>query len=269
MYRFLKSLRFAFRSGFWVVAIAAANSGAVGAATGDGASPIDYPIITGVAHFEKHRVLTPQYCTQQGCAKPHPYWALVLDSGTLRYEFREEFAPGQNRAPESVQLDGVVVKSGMRLIVQARVDTVTRDRSVISEVQRVQIAMGPLGLAELTGGWEPDNAPFFGWECRSVSEALPVYVDVERLAHEGSYSMRIQAESGDREIGVRTIASFGHVEFNTTPDKIGFAGAEPRVQAVLDIDSRSGDFKSLESTLSLTEKADEHRAIRLLCDRTR
>jgi hypothetical protein len=246
-----------------------------------------FSTVAGIARFERHNTLTPQLCNEDGCIKPQPYWSLVLAAGGTRYELNRPFDVGREDAPESIELNSVVIRPGTRVQLQAHVDVINRSYSILSNVRSVRVAMdmrdGPFELLERDLDLdlrEIEGSPFFGWTCRSTSESRPVYVDVVQVARGSSYAMRIVTESGSDEPGFHTLAAFDRVALTMNSQKIGFTGDSRGLHAELDIDQSNGRIGPLDSTLrlsgepvhtgiSLPVEVPVSRSVQLICDRTR
>lgn len=261
-----------------VLAIMAASAGFAGMSLAHAEAPAadssTYTTVRGIARFEKHRTVTPRLCTLEGCAQSQPYWALVVDAHRgEHYQIDQIFAVGQAQAPASVTLARVEIKPGMEISVQGHVDVESRAYAIVSGVESVQVG----NKLEFS---ESSSTPFFGWTCHSVGENLPVYVDVEQVARDGGYAMRIQSETADSDSSPRTVASFETVSLSMSSTSIDFAGSTQLLHADLDIDQRSGRLSALDSVLRLNGKVRSSdselpfelvakRAVKLVCDRTR
>lgn len=229
--------------------------------------PDSVTTISGSVSFEKHHLLNPlSFCNQDGCSHPKPYWALVVESGTSKYILNKPFDEGTETAPEFIEVNSVVLRPGAHVEIQARVDVVSRDYAVFSDIQRINVVMDASNVA---------SAPFFGWTCHSVGETHPVYVDVMQVSRNGDYSMRVLGSNGDAS-GVRNFVSFGQVSLNMTAASIEFEGAAHQITALLAIDQHNGRLGELDSLLSMTSElppVDLHAPIqtqfRLVCSRTR
>jgi hypothetical protein len=219
--------------------------------------------VSGIVQFEKRRTLTPQICTNEGCVKPQPYWAVVLADAGARYELDQAFDIGRDSRPDSVDLDNVELRPGLEVAVEGQVDVLNREYSIVSDVRNVEI----IRLIDST----LEGAPFFGWTCRSQGEALPMYVDVEQVSRSGGYAMRVLAETDDSSRIPHTVASFNQVTFRLEDAALHFHGAASDSSAELSIDQSSGRLDALNSVLELRAPREypSGKTVQLVCDRTR
>jgi hypothetical protein len=230
-----------------------------------------YSKISGVAHFERHHTVIPlTYCNAVDCIRAKPYWAMVVQAGSSRYELNQVFNEGSERAPEAVRVGSVVIRPGSRVVVQGHVDVITRDYAVISDIQKIDVVMDEELRSQEAG------APFFGWTCHSIGETHPVYVDVTQVSRNGGYAMKILSDTGTEQEGLRTVANFGEVRLSMTDESIAFEGSTHRVSAQLAIDQRAGRINDLDSMLHMTNEFQTidrefpvHTTVRLACNRTR
>jgi hypothetical protein len=239
-------------------------SGSIARADDQGLQVGQYSTITGNAVFEQHHTLLPLAICDDGqaCAQTRSYWMLVIQSGHSRYEINQPFGKGSEVAPDSFVLNEIVVRQGSRLRMDAKVDVVSRDYAILSDVRNVNVIM--------------DMAtPFFGWTCKSVGESAPIYVDIAQIEHNGNYSMRILSAAGSEDHTVQTVAAFKDVQLSMSDEAIDFAASTQRVVAELAIDQRGGRVSNLDSVLKISNtmtRADQvslETTVHLSCNRTR
>lgn len=123
-----------------VLVVGMAMSGVAGAQ--EESDVTAYQTVRGVVSFERHSTLIPlSYCEGETCAGAQPYWAVVIHSDEAEFEINRMYAKGSAEAPESIQLESVVVRPGTQLELEARVSPMTRSRSVITDLRKVNVCM--------------------------------------------------------------------------------------------------------------------------------
>ena len=119
----------------------------------------DSVTVAGVAHFEKRYTFVPNDICMglRQCPQSKPYWALVLQGETAKYEIDQVFDEGDNRAPESVHLDGKLVRDGSQVKVDANVEYSAPDYYILGDIHNVTLIMWYEGDEEVVS--------YSNWSC--------------------------------------------------------------------------------------------------------
>lgn len=144
----------------WAVsALVLASVAGIGAAQADGHQVGDSVTVNGVAHFEKRYTFVPNDICQglKQCPQSQPYWALVLQGETAKYEIDQVFDEGESRQPESVHLDGKLVRDGSQIKVDANVEYSASDYYILGDVRNVNLIMWYEGDEEVVS--------YSNWSC--------------------------------------------------------------------------------------------------------
>jgi len=99
-------------------------------------------VVKGKAVFEKRHTLVPMsVCESDNCPRSQPYWVLVVSQGETKYELDQLFATGSTIPPEFVEVAGVVIRSGSRVVFDAQIEKISPRYALIVEVQRASLLM--------------------------------------------------------------------------------------------------------------------------------
>jgi hypothetical protein len=224
--------------------------------------PLGLSTVSGVARFMKHRTFAPGICWIETCAKPRVYWSLLVEGDGGRFELDKIFDEGHESEPASIEVGGVTIKAGMHLSITGRVETLSRDYSVITDLQNIRVDETASKPSETQEG-----APFFGWTCASTHEHRPMYVDVEQVSRGATYAMRVMAMPNPSSTDLQTLAAFERVALNMSDATIDFEGNTPQLKAVLTIDQGGSRLNRLNSVLRLNGAIRAQ--VNMVCDRTR
>ncbi|MGK5082387.1 hypothetical protein WDW37_03700 [Bdellovibrionota bacterium FG-1] len=231
----------------------------------------EYIQIRGTASFEARQTVIPLvYCDDDAkdnafvCPHTQTYWALNIESGGVHYEVDQVFAKGSMAAPQFVELQSVMVRSGARLLVEGRVNALSRGYGILSDLRKVELVMDqPMGLTRKSFGGA-ESLSFYGWTCHSLGAAHPLYVDVIQVSRKGGYEMRIQGWDSQFPGTVSMLAIFEGVQLANRTGILQFQGLASGSIAVLAIDERGGRINDLDSTLYFNDQVS-----RLVCSLTR
>ncbi|MEK6706980.1 MAG: hypothetical protein AABZ06_14475 [Bdellovibrionota bacterium] len=97
--------------------------------------------VIGKVTFEKRTTIVPLSICEQGqiCPKPQIYWSVMVHSNGVRYEIDEVFGLGNFKAPEYVELTGVVIKPGCQVALVGRVEPITKDYVIVSDIKQAMV----------------------------------------------------------------------------------------------------------------------------------
>lgn len=137
--------------------------------------------IRGQAHFERRSTIVPMTVCQDDkpCVKPEVYWTLLIvnrEAG-MQYELDEPFALGSPIPPEAIEISGVVIRHGTRVVVEGAVQPVTKDYAYLTEIKAIRIVVDEGGADSYAFHSAPAVVkaahdlvdPFSaGWGCRTA-----------------------------------------------------------------------------------------------------
>jgi hypothetical protein len=209
----------------------------------------DYVQLSGSASFVLRHSVRRLGDAKQHCIPAKSYWALTVQGGGIRYELNRFFAEGSNIAPESVEMDGVVIRPGSYISMQARVQVASRGYVLVSDPHNISAQMDPVDPS-------PSKPPFYGWACQSTAGQRQIYVDVVQVSREREYSMQVLTQGGSPRSELRTLASFGKVNLKMDSRSVQFAANHPRISVNLAIDQTANRLVDFESLLTLTGEVD-------------
>lgn len=109
--------------------------------------------IVGTAEFQ-HRsqilpmvtangVIQPNWVCEDGavCPRTQTYWVFVVHQDGIDFEFDLILEPGSRKPPEHVEIDGMIIRPGTRLAMNAMIEKVTPSLALVTEVQSLSIRM--------------------------------------------------------------------------------------------------------------------------------
>jgi hypothetical protein len=116
------------------------DSDAYGDHPGNSLTPLE-TVIQGKISFEPRytKVFGSAEADQIGFPNSEIYWSLVVKSENIRYVLNKRLNPGNPVAPDSVDLDGVLLKSGASVEVEGRVITGIPNYYLLLDIHRVTV----------------------------------------------------------------------------------------------------------------------------------
>lgn len=110
----------------------------------------EWDVVTGEVVFEARSTIVPMVVCKPGeeCPKSVPYWVVVLTRDGVKHEIAQPFAKGQKQIPESVEVSGVVVRPGTRLLVEGLIRAISPRYAIIAEISRVDVLAGGSSTSE-------------------------------------------------------------------------------------------------------------------------
>jgi|GEM_PF-2376096 len=207
------------------------------------ASPKGIDQVVGNAEFQKRKTLVQfEERAEKLCAESKPYWVLVLKSGAFSFELSEIFSLGADRAPASIEVSGVIIRPGERILVEGSIDNTSRDYGIISDVTRVDVVMDTESVSPGTiSVGRPSTLPSDAqvWHCHG---ALPtgqdLLTEVWYAGQDGNsrvFHIRSTLEDRGQEAFASEILNIDHaVEFRLG-DAFAYRGHARDVEARLTI----------------------------------
>lgn len=102
----------------------------------------DEKTIVGQSEFEKRMTLIPMVvCEDVICPQSQPYWTLIIVQDGIHYELSQLFYPGSFTPPESIEVAGVIVRPGSRLMLTGNVHHVSPKFAIITKVKWIDVVM--------------------------------------------------------------------------------------------------------------------------------
>jgi hypothetical protein len=97
--------------------------------------------IEGRVSFERRQTVIPMSICQfpESCPHSQTYWSLVVEADTGKFELDEPFAVGNEQAPAKVELSGLIVSEGARVVLEGKVESVCDDFGIISEIKSLAV----------------------------------------------------------------------------------------------------------------------------------
>lgn len=103
------------------------------------ASPVDVTL-NGKAGFEKRMTLIPLLvCNGSECPESKPYWTLVLLDEGIKYELDQPFLSETASPPEFIEINGVTVRQGARLLLTGKAQYISPTYALITDVHQVEV----------------------------------------------------------------------------------------------------------------------------------
>lgn len=225
--------------------------------------------VQGKVSFERRATVVPLTVCDNGrpCYESKPYWSMLIASETGKFELDQAFALGSHNEPDAVEMAGVTIRPGFQVEVEGRVERITRDYAIVSEVKNINVLeKGPSEVVSEVSTFiaapdvlSPANS---GWDCRSSEleyGRLRVHVRYEAGLHadesaEG-FTIRVLEKSQDG-LRFREVASIKSIEMRKTANGLRYVGGNPRASADLTIQHSSESIFDSPAWLTLTRAKD-------------
>lgn len=190
----------------------------------------NYSQISASVSFERRSTVVP-LCVASGelrCPKPERYWSIVFVGEKVRYELDQIFAMGSRTAPEFLELEGVLLRPGTRVILEGLVEPVSEDYAFLSKIRDLNLVMDQRANSHVV---------YPQWECSGVVDdqthvaAQVWYSGTGRAAK--AYKLQVSAEN---QQGRRMdLAFLQDVTVSSDQDWLTYRGATSLVSADLAI----------------------------------
>jgi hypothetical protein len=266
------------------LSVATAGSATLAYAAGDGIEASTVTTVRGKVLFEKRNTVVPYggdlfhaisellpFCdSMNNCPRSSPYWAMLVDDGQRQYELHQPFAMGSSRAPESVQIGGVVLHQGNQVSVEGSIETISDSYGIISEVKSISIlsnaTLGTQNYLQSIYGAEGT-----GWTC--VSSDNPSYgVDAyiwygrqNRTENENFHLRVIAKRLNDLAHLQQGVTEIGNVRMRQVAGNIVYEGEIDDTAATLAIRRDSPQIRNYPSSLSVSTLQGSL-GVRMLCN---
>jgi hypothetical protein len=191
-------------------------------------------IIQGKVAFEQRYTVVRMEASVESrpCPKSEPYWTMVVTSPDRhKYEFNQPFSMGSLTAPESIEIDSVILRPGSVLQLEAWVDPINAEYSLIRKILKLQLTMDVFASPALAND-EP-SVPSYGWVCESADKSVLV------VALLGSTGYGLRVETVDRA------AEFPGAQLEQTEYELRYLGTSGDDMAELSIDFRGESQEGL------------------------
>jgi hypothetical protein len=98
--------------------------------------------IQGQVKFEKRSTrVADEQCGRAPCFRSQVYWSMVVHSGDNRYIFDQQLHPNEARAPESVEVAGVVLRSGSVVKIEGEIIEGGPQFFILTQIKSVALLM--------------------------------------------------------------------------------------------------------------------------------
>lgn len=244
--------------------------------------------IQGQARFERRSTIVPMtVCGDNApCTKPEVYWSLLIvnrDTGK-QYELDEPFAVGSPIPPEAIEISGVLVRSGSRVIVEGSVELVSQDYAYLTEIKAIRVVVEDgdgngtrPALTSITENTHDLVDPFSsGWGCRTAPNAegdalhAQIWYSSPRKGPEG-FRMRLFRKGVEGD-GFRQIAAFEDLNVASERSAVVYRAEADRAAALLTISQVTDKLFDLPSELLMEQQGQKLTArirAEMVCNRVR
>jgi hypothetical protein len=208
------------------------------------------------------------FCNGFGCPQSSPYWAVIVDDGTRRYEFHEAFALGASRAPQFVEIRGVAVHPGAEIAVVGSVEPVSPTYGIISEVRNVSL------ISNRYEAYAPMLDSVYGvedtaWNCASSEDqdhSVTAYVWYGRrsIQENETFHLRVIAKRTNDPVHLQGVTDISNVQLKQYSGNIVYEGAIDDTSASLAIRRNSPQIHTYPSSLTISS-AQGSLGVRMYC----
>lgn len=223
---------------------------------------MDYSRVQGKVSFEKRSTIVPlndpmSICSDnQPCVKPRPYWTVVVSSRKSRFELDQTFALGSERAPEAIEVSGLVIRQGSQVAVEGRVQHVTPNYAIVSDVRSVELVLDSRlrpAVASIRPSIDSTAPVDSSWMCRSeigLEAEFQTHVWFESVRGVEQFKMAILSRSDE---GLKELARINDLGFSSERNNLIYKGATGGISAELAIHQFEEAFFDLPGVLKLTK----------------
>jgi len=196
------------------------------------------------------------FCDSIGCPQSSPYWTLMVEDGNRQYEFHQPFAMGSSRAPEYVEVGGVMIRSGVEVAVVGAIEPITPTYGIISEVKNVSVLSNHSLTAEayVDSIWGAEGT---GWNCANAenigySVGAWIWYGRRSVSENETFHLRVMAKRVSTGINQQGVAEIGNVQMKQLSSSLVYEGAIDATAAALAISRSSPQIRNYPSTLRIS-----------------
>lgn len=247
----------------------------------DPLSTEDTATVEGSVHFERRSTVVPfAVCESRECPKSQTYWSMVINSQGLKYELDEIFALGKEKAPESIEVSGLVIRPGSRVAVQGTVSYINNNYGIVSNVKTIAVIMDTrrAGKGLIREQDTETSRSIQGWTCfgKDKASGRRVYSQVWHeydLGGAGSYHLQVVVGN---DLDSTLLASISGLQPMLVRNKVSFRGMTKTLIAELVIDETDKVLLDFPAEIRLKQVVQESGArmpieatVPMTCSRTR
>lgn len=211
-------------------------------------SPSRITTVIGKALLEKRATVVPMAICESlkknmPCPKSEPYWALVVEHESVRYEVDYPFDLGREEAPAGVEIQGTWIEPGARVALEGQVRPLTEKHHLVSDIQEARV------LSE-SRMWTMSPV----WKCRnpeSSDEEPRIQVEVWQIqtsAKDRHFDLKVWSAD---EQSWRQLAQIENARVIIGRDQVSFRGKTLTTDVVLDLDQTEQAFDKVPASLRL------------------
>ncbi|MCM2321773.1 MAG: hypothetical protein NDJ90_00755 [Oligoflexia bacterium] len=213
------------------------------------------------------------------CVEPQVYWSMVVRTLNKSYELNEAFAMGSTKEPQEIEFFGATIRPGSQVAVEGRIETVSEDYAIVTDVKKVMCLDEALaraatlierGFAGAQAGQKIAASLFRPrWACRSAAGSDGVVMHARVTAGivpnestqlpEEEFQL-ILFEKAPEEKNPRGSVQIRPVKAELLADAVVFtgvaAGPAGELEAVLRIEGLASSVTDLPGQLRIAERGN-------------